>query len=162
MKKIVLLLLLLAVTANANDVGVPWTAASAAVDTTDTTGVVRHNSSYYYYNTATDAGKGYSYYWPSVQVTDIDTNFANDSVFLVLWHGAHRNTPVWTLFDTVEVAITASDTIVQGTRINMDSATYMGSYWRLIMSYSRTLDDDDDGLLGNTYPLTVRAFLEGR
>lgn len=161
MKKLLILLLLLVPVAHAGDL-VTDKLATAAVGSSDTAATVRHNTSYFYYNTALDAGKDHSYYWPSVEVTSIDTNFTNDTVFLVLWHGAHSGTPVWTLFDTTTIVPGANDTITQGTRINMDSSTYMGSYWRGIISYSRTLADSDSTLVGNKYPITVKAYLEGR
>lgn len=107
-----------------------------------------------------------TYYWRT-WIIEYDSAFANseDTVIVVHQHSPTGYGP-WTNVDVTTVELNGSGDSVMNIakRINMDSSTYLGNWWRGIVIYGYDLGEAaaDTAIVGNTYDVRVNMIFEGK
>ena len=147
---------------SATDIGVEW---SQAIATSELNGNIRDTFYTPVFNTT---GLNFTYHWRTVIVGGrnvVDTVFGGDTLYLMTQHSP-SGTGDWSQFDSTKIVLNgnADTTLVPWKRINHDSATYCGNYWRvkLVNGFSLGAAAADTNIVGNTYDFDVQVWFEGK
>ncbi len=164
MRKLLAILVLLPLAVYATDLPVTVTHTISA---TDNNSNIRDTVYTPVLNTNRREFANYVYWWRTIIVgmhNPVDTVFGGDTLYIQTEYSP-TGISDWTQFDSTKIVLNGNaDTTLQlSTRINYDSASYCGNYWRVKLVNGFTLGDGDTaGIIGNVYDYSVNVFFEGK
>ncbi len=122
----------------------------------------------FYTDVLNTSGLDFTYHWRTVIIGGynvIDTVFGGDTLYIMTQHSP-SGVGDWSLFDSVKIILNGNPdtTLAPWKRINHDSATYCGNYWRvkLVNGMSVGVAAADTAIIGNSYGYDVKVWFEGK